>query len=840
MANWKKVLVSGSAIEVRNITASGIPSKPIGTSVDFLAIDSEGRLVKTGSAGGGGGGGIFVNQTNFYDTSNSIKITGSILQAAPKGGQGNDFISTSSYQSSYVANNYAFLVSQSAYFDNHNVGHPNSLAWGSNLGGSIFNSYNSTTDVSEILRTLVGLISASGASGTPVSVASPLPESVTFTGTDVLPDTNGTPTTTLDVSLNSNARIPQNYSEATVQYLEHKGFNDGAGDKVFQNVASTVYTSISTNRDFGIVLRSDPGDGGTYFDAGSTGTEFTVFAVVTQSFSDNNLVTTPDETSTFTTSSFYKYTQTGAGTSNGITVQQISTDSPTVIPPQFQKALFTGVPLQTDLETKATTTFTNISSSGYYAYHGVKAGIATGSTSISDVIGGSLTTSVNTNSALSTYFLTPLEDSDISDNSVTTTEGTVTHATATSRSLSGAPYLNNSTYTVVGYTASGLFDPLFYGNIATIASMSISSTDLQIKPTSDNDVRARANGGTIDYGNIFDGNTERTNDTVPGKDDTVRFNTTYTFGRSTGRDSYESNEDGDGTPSDTSFTVDLSTRTWKGITSNTETQNVNYHTAGAFGQPSASGSLSYFISNDGEDTAPGNQASSTSTEYFGGEGYRLPIQATGDLTGSNAWDSGSRLTLGDGGDLQVKPGYLVNPESSKGYWYPVTGYSTSHYKWYIREFDTGFGGSNATTLTIDFDPNNDDDFVNILNTTDHKIAIGVLFEYQIETNSGTGDGSDGFSGARTRIFDLYDGYGVVNNLNEANVATNNQKNPFSDNVDLRAQWGDPSSESAGTVTMTLNNNVGQKITGTYSKIYLAIRYTGSPTNSLEKISVSAS
>lgn len=834
MANWKKVLVSGSAIEVLNITASGVPAKPTGLSVDFLAIDSEGRLVKTGSAGGGGGG-IFIDQSTFYDTSNSIKITGSTLQAAPKGGQGDDFTSTSSYQSSYASNNYAFLVSQSAYFDNHNVGHPNSLAWGSNLDGSIFNSYNASTDVSEILRTLVGLISSSNGD----LVASPLPEPVIFTGTDVLPDTDGAPTTILDTSLNTNARIPQNYSEATVQYLEHKGFNDGAGDKVFQNVASTVYTSISTNRDFGVVLRSDPGDGGTYFDAGSTGTEFTVFAVATQSFSDTNTDTTPDENSTFTTSSFYKYTQTGAGTSNGITVEQISTSNPTVIPPQFQKALFTGVPLQTDLETKASTTFTNISSSGYYAYHGVKAGIATGSTSISDVIGGSLTTSTNTSNALSTYFLTPLQDSDISDNSVTTTEGTVTHATATSRSLSGAPYLNNSTYTVVDYTASGLFDPLFYGNVATIASMSIGSTTLQIKPTSGDDVRARANGGTIDYGNIFDGNTERTNGTVPGKDDTVRFNTTYTFGRSTGRDSYESNEDGDGTPSDTSFTVDLSTRTWKGSTSNSETQTVNYHTAGAFGQPSASGSLSYFISNDGEDTAPGSQASSTSTEYFGGEGYRLPIEATGDLTGSNAWDSGSRLTLGDGGDLQVKPGYLVNPESSKGYWYPATGFDASHYKWYVREFDTGFAGSNASTLTLDFDPNNDNDFVAIGTTTDNKIAIGVIFEYQIETNSGTGDGSDAFSGARTRIFDLYNGYGEVNDLNEANVVPSNQKNPFSDNVDLRAQWGG-GSEVTGTVTMTLANNVGQKITSTYSKVYLAIRYTGSPTNSLEKISVSAS
>lgn len=825
MATWKKVLVSGSAIEVRNITASGIPDKPTGVSVNFLAIDSDGKLVKTGSAGGGGGGGIFTDRGDYYDTNNTLKVTGSTLSAGPGGSL------TETRGASYTNDNYAFIVSQSAYFSNHNVGHPNSLAWGSSLDGSIFNNYNASTDVAEILRTMLGLISASGASGTPVSVASPLPESVTFTGTDVLPDdpsSGGVPTTILDTSLNTNARIPQNYSEATVQYLQHKGFNNGAGNKVFQNVGSTVYTSISTNRDFGLVLRSDPGNGGTYFDAGSTGTDFTVFAAVTQSFSDTNTDISPDENSTFTTSSFYQYTQTGAGTSNGITVQQISTDSPTVIPPQFQRALFTGLPLQTDLKTKASTTFTNISSSGYYAYHDVKAGIATGSTSISDVIGGSLTTSTNINNALSTYFLTPLQDSDISDNSVTTTEGTVTHATATSRSLSGAPYLNNATYTVVGYTASGLFDPLFYGNTANIADLSIDSTILEIEPTSDDDVRARANGGTIDYGNIFDGNTERTNGTVPGKDDTIRFNTTYTFGRSTGRDLYESSEDEDGTPSDTSFTVDLNTRTWKGSTAASETQVVNYHTAGTFGQNVTSGSLSYFISNDGEDTAPGSQVSTTSIEYFGGEGFRRLIQDTTDLASSNVWDSGSRLTLGNGGDLQVKPGYLVNPEASgHGYWYPTGSYSNTDYKWYLREFDTGEAGT-ATNLVLTF--NSITDFVPLSTTTANKIGIGVLLEYQLNN----------LGGGNPYIYDVVEGYHTDGANGDVSLgqATSNQYNPFGDTVDVLSGWGAASDN--GTTKITLGLAAGQKqvINSTYSKVYLLVRYTGDPDNNLESIQVS--
>jgi len=64
MANWKKVLVSGSAIEVLNITASSIPART-DQSVQFLTIDSDGKLLTTGSSGGSGG--IFTNQGDFQN-----------------------------------------------------------------------------------------------------------------------------------------------------------------------------------------------------------------------------------------------------------------------------------------------------------------------------------------------------------------------------------------------------------------------------------------------------------------------------------------------------------------------------------------------------------------------------------------------------------------------------------------------------------------------------------------------------------------------------------------------------------------------------------------------------
>ena len=49
---------------------------------------------------------------------------------------------------------------------NINVGTPTSNNWGENLQGSYFNNFNATTDVSEILRFVAGLLSSSAASPT--------------------------------------------------------------------------------------------------------------------------------------------------------------------------------------------------------------------------------------------------------------------------------------------------------------------------------------------------------------------------------------------------------------------------------------------------------------------------------------------------------------------------------------------------------------------------------------------------------------------------------------------------------------------------------------------------
>ena len=204
------------------------------------------------------------------------------------------------------------------------------------------------------------------------------------------------------------------------------------------------------------------------------------------------------------------------------------------------------------------------------------------------------------------------------------------------------------------------------------------------------------------------------------------------------------------------------------------TQTIKLHTTGGFGQPASSGSMAYY--------GGGNQ-STVLDERFTNETYRRIISTSTALT--NGWNSSSTtLDLGNGGDLQVKPGYLVDPESANGYWYPTTGYDASHYKWYLREFDTS-ASNNKGTLTINLDPNSSSDLVAFSDTTANKIAVGVIFG---ATNS--------------KIFDAVKGnqsYG--GSLNSQSTGANN---PFSDSVDVVGDFSS-FSNSSGTLTLGLNN-----------------------------------
>jgi hypothetical protein len=248
--------------------------------------------------------------------------------------------------------------------------------------------------------------------------------------------------------------------------------------------------------------------------------------------------------------------------------------------------------------------------------------------------------------------------------------------------------------------------------------------------------------------------------------------------------------------------------------SSLNTLTIPYFASGTFSQPVSSGSMAYF---------GGGTANTTLIEYFTSESYRRQIGTSTGL--STAWNEVTRLTLGNSGPLQVKPGFLTNPESTDGYWYPTTGYNSAHYKWYLREFDTA-AASNKGSLTIALQPGTSADLVDFSTTTTGKIAIGVIFQYQVD-NRGIN---------RVVMFDAVKGNGSYGgSLN--NLATSAQYNPFSDNIDVQADFSSLTNAS-GTITLGLTNAINQKIDATGPKIWLAVRYSGTPTNALQRITIS--
>src|SRR6056300_326210 len=437
-------------------------------------------------------------------------------------------------------------------------------------------------------------------------------------------------------------------------------------------------------------------------------------------------------------------------------------------------------------------TTTETSASGNYTIS-TTIGIATGSQS-----------DYTDKTASETIFWAPVStiNSNIGDNSLASSGEVVTALTLTSGSMSGAPFINGGTWNLVA-TASGVFEPM-YASSTTLVDVSIGSTSgYTISNTSGKDTLS-TNGGTIQTtGMVTDaaGTTAR-NSGVPHRTDLVEIDATYTIS-GTGNTFNESGF------SDTSYTLTTTARDRAATQSTLDTKTVNLHSAGTFGQPAASGSMGYH---------GGGSTTTTLIEYFTSESYRRTISDSTTL--DTVWDESARVTLGDGGDLQVKPGYLVNQESANGYWYPTGGYNAAHYKWYLREFDTA-ASNNKGTLTIDLNPNTSADLTTFDDTTTGKIAVGVIFGSTAST-----------------VFDAVKGttsYGGSLNSQSANGSTN----PFSDTIDVKSDF-DSLTNSSGTLTLGLANAAGQTINATHDKVWVLIRYTGTPSYTLERITVSVS
>jgi hypothetical protein len=666
----------------------------------------------------------------------------------------------------------ALDVSQSIKAHNINVGVPTSNDWQNSLDGSYFNNFTKDTDVSEVLRFVAGLLSS--------SAANPTANTKTYGSISETKSNVGTSTT-------PSGYIPNDNDIDDLGYLIDKGF---------ASVGGTIFPSktIYTNTGYGISYSSVAGGSTSIqssadsqlFGLGSLNSggasEFQVKGTHSFRFNNNNSGTqteTSASTATLSNSSF--------STSNGVTIAKIGTANPAVIPAAFQDS---GIFSQ-NMMGWTTEANTSVSASGTYLLTSV-IGIKTGSQAafvnkeVSETIFWAPVSSINTN---------------IGTNSLASSGEVVTPLTLTSSSLSGAPYISGGTWGLVA-TASGVFEPMYSAN-SSVVNVSIGSTGgYTITNTSGLDTLSTS-GGTIQTSGMVtsaDGTTAR-NSGVPHRTDLVEIDATYTIS-GTGD---TINVDGFG---DTSFTLTTTAKNRAGSQSTLDTKTVLLHTAGTFGQPAGNGSMGYF---------GGGTASSTLVERFTNETYRKIISTSTAL--SNGWNSATALTDGDGEDLQVKPGYLVNHESTNGYWYDDSAYNAGHYKWYLREFDTN-ATNNKGTLTIDMSPNSSADFVNFDSTAANKIAVGVMFGSTASTIFDAVKGNQSYGGS-------------------LNTTANGAMNPFSDSIAVKGDFSSITN-SNGTLTLGLNNAGGQTINASNDKVWLVIRYKGTPSQTLEQITVSVS
>lgn len=837
MANWKKVLVSGSAIEVRNITASNIPD---GSTGDFLLIDSQGRFLKTGSAGGGGS--IFTNQSTYYKTQNTLQVSSSTAQVAPNA------ISTTADQSSA---RYAFLVSESAHFYNHNVGVPTSNAWGSNLDGSYFNNFDSNTDVSEILRFVAGLLSSSAPNAAPNTRTFATPISgannttIATRGTTTFPDGN----------------LPLGTTDEDAIYTVTKGFSS-YGNKLYENITKPIYndptyyldwssrstgsTSVSSDAGdtqlIGFGLLNSPGiqvtiNNQRYWDHDGTSIAGGGLLEFTPAYGGAN------------SSSYHNFNNNTSNTiAEGIEINTIQTANPAVIPAAYIDGQFTN--LKPEIGNSSLFfggvnlggySSQSISSSGWYSFVPIIT-VYTGSQTV-DIAYNSGEIGSYTNNVI---FWSPIGQTGVFStltsqlsNDVSFSGDIVTSGSFTSRSLSGAPYLNGATWNYYT-TASNAFKPM-YSNDGTLTSETINVDGFTEDSTYGADIvtgdfsasgftattQNSSTGVITSAGTVYVGNTDQ-NGSVPNIESKIYLEKTETlnFGGSlngSGSNTTLTTSNAISDVINNSFTVQkITTAGAEG--ESTKTFSHRPHIAGHFGQPLDSGSMLLFASADGQDVA--TQSTTVGLEKFLGESNR---RAIGDCTTvgelSNQFDSGSYLSNSTPRDSQVKPGYLVIPGSSYGYWYPSSYYNSANYYWYLREFDFGTpGGPSQMAVNIVGASTTPSSITGLDDTsTANTLSIGFIFESGIAAGAG----------GRTNIVD-------ITKAISADIATGNS-NPFTSNINL-VGWTGGSEYSSGNATIVFSEAAGTTINNTYSKVWALVRMRGTAngTNGLEKLQLTVS
>lgn len=760
IANSKFRVNTNSEITGSLIVTAGITGSGTFTTLESPSSNLSGSF--SGSFQGDGAGLTNVPASGVVGLNLSQIATGSVTSSVNIGTTNFQIVSGSS---NLLSLDYTgkLAVSKSV-----NVGVPTSNPWQSGLNGSYFNNFTSNSDVSEVLRFIAGLLSQSAPDASP--------NTKTYAG--ITGNTSNTTTTSI-----IGGYVPLSSVTASILYLIDKGFaqtgstllsgktlySDSAYGLTYTSTAggSTIVSSSADAQLFGL---------GTLTSGGPT--QFNVSGAINWFYSDNN-----NETSTATSQSQNLLSNNAFGTTSGLTLAKISTVNPAVIPAAYQDGKFATI-FSSGLYNGGRS-LSSISSSGWYHI----------SASIRISSGSSVYSPAQTST--NRIFWAPVT---IINNSIGNSIPAVgyygtTALTATSRSLSGAPYLLTSTFNTSA-SVTGLFDPL-YAASTTIADWSESDSLVTVTGTT----AASTSGGTVQTSNAiydFTGVTARTTGTIPTRTDIVKLTGSITFDAANAGATNIS-QVGLGT---TSFNLLTRGVNNAGTQGTVNTQTLSYHTAGTFGQPLASGSLAYYGRTS--QTYDGG-ALTGQTEAFTGEAYRIQLtDAVTTFTGV-AWNNTYGLYNLGNKDLQVKPGYLIKPGGAYKYWLNDPS-AADTFKYYIRRFQ-------RTSVLTSFTLNLGKTLVAWDDTsTANSVAVGIIFE------SAKGGGSN------CRIFDP-----VYANGSRGVTFTGGTTgtNPFTSALDY---YGAGGALAGTTYTITVQSATNMILDGSAGsdEIYVIVRYNGDP------------
>ena len=686
---------------------------------------------------------IFQQTGSYYGTAENLQISGSGLDS-PDGS---------------ISDKYGVRVHKSLHAENVNVGQPTSNDWGT-MDGSYFNNFNKNTDVSEIIRFMAGLLSSSAP--------------------DASPNTkyyNGYTKNTTNASTDSgiNGYLPSGTTNTTLLELVDAGFASIGG--TILGSFGTFYTNSNYKHSFtsqvggstDVRSSNDSNLFGLGRLSSGTPTTFKVSGSFTVKKFDHNRQLLEE------VSTNELITQSGAGTTDGVTLGRIESANPELIPAGYQDGKFSNVFSPTILNAGNT-----IDDIGYYHI----------SSSISIASGSSdFTTPIENNTEI-LYGPMPTIESGIGSTNlgVTANIDFMDQMSASSRSLSGAPYLQTATFDASG-SISGTFNKLYQNG--THGSMTGNSGQRA----------ASVSNGRITTSNVFYDETltdVRISGTIPHISDKIKLNSKlyWSAGNSYGTSNNQS--------------ISISGTGYGGSDSDTESRSV--HTSGTFGQPASSGSLHYYGRSQTYD------GSSNTSENFSGEGRRLKLTDNLLSFGGDTWDNSyNEYGILGNKDLQIKPNSLVKPGGNNGYWLPNPN-NSSNFKYYVRKFSTSGTKSN---MNITFNGNSLTSWDNKENN--NRVSAMIMFESS-STNV--------YSNAR-----FYDPTKTLDNFIQTINANTDGENPFGSNIDRYGNTG--GSGSGGSWTLPIRNSDGMFLNATYNEVLVLVRYQGDPTP-LTGISVSFS